>query len=229
MKHNYLFNRAIRGTIVVGALATALSASIAFADESNPGRGRGNRADAVASARGAASLAHRHAVKGTIKSVDGDKKSFVLTTRFGDLTVTTDEDTKYHAPGDESVAFAQLATDMTVIAQGERPNDTTLLAHRILVKPAKAERERGAEREDRTVTIGALSDITKDGSGVVTGFKVTPTGGTAVTFKVDAETEYTLKGIDEFSDASGKTIRVVSTKNSAGENVVLKVRVPATA
>ncbi|HEV2126442.1 MAG TPA: hypothetical protein VGW38_27095, partial [Chloroflexota bacterium] len=206
MKRNYLVSRAIRGTIVVGALATALSASIAFADQDNPGKGRANRANAVASARSDASLAHRHAVKGVVKdgSINTGNKTFTIVTKWGDLKVTTNNETKFHTRGEESFGFGDLKKDMVVMVQGERPADDTILARNIIAHLAKPKRERDVQRQDRTVTTGLVSEIKLD-NGVVTGFNVTPSGGTAVTFKVNAETEYTLKGIDEFSDANSKT------------------------
>ena len=84
--------------------------------------------------RGAAALG-RNAAHGTIASISGT--TFVLTTKHGEPTVTTDADTDYHSPGragearEGHLSVAALKVGQRVAVQGERPNDTMLLAKRV--------------------------------------------------------------------------------------------------
>jgi len=236
MNRNALLSHLLRGTLVAGALATSLTTGVAFAQRGQgQGQGQGNDHRAAAAAGhgkpahpGAASLAHRHGAKGTIASIDASKKSFVLSTKHGDLTVTTDEKTVYHAPKDEAVTFAMLAKDLRVMVQGERPSETALLAQRVNLLPAKDADDNKTDKDDkreaagRTVTTGAVSGSTTGGST----FTLTPTGGAAVTYQITADTEITTKGTATFKD--GATARVISKKDGTA-NVALKIRVPATA
>ncbi|HXI18567.1 MAG TPA: hypothetical protein VNM48_19555, partial [Chloroflexota bacterium] len=71
---------------------------------------------------------------------------FVLTTKQGELTVTTSAGTNFHSPsravktgvaaeesevGREKLTFATLKVGQRVAVQGERPNNTMLLATRV--------------------------------------------------------------------------------------------------
>ena len=141
MNRTTLFGRLLRGTLVAGAVATSLTAGIAFAEQGKS-QGSAHRADAATAAHGnpaspgSGSLAHRHGASGTIASVSGT--SFVLNTKQGDLTITTDSNTTYHAREGATATFATLAKGQRVNVHGDRPNDTTLLAERINLRPAKA-------------------------------------------------------------------------------------------
>jgi len=165
---------------------------------------------------------------GTIASIDATKKSFVLSTKHGDLTVMTDEKTVYHAPKDEVATFGTLAKDLRVMVQGDRPNDTTLHAKRVNLLPAKDADDNKTDKDDkreaagRTVTAGTVSGYTTGG----TSFTLTPTGGAAVTYQITADTEITTKGTATLMN--GATARVISKKDSTA-TVALKIRVPATA
>ena len=84
--------------------------------------------------RGAA-FGERDIANGTIKSISGT--TFILTTKQGELTVTTSADTNYHSPrqakeaGYEDLTFAVLRVGQRVALQGERQDDTTLFAKRV--------------------------------------------------------------------------------------------------
>lgn len=213
--------------LLAGAAAATVAAVPAFAEEKKPETAIEKAKEALEA------LAKRHGAEGTVKSVDADKKSFVLTTKQGDVTVTTNADTKYHAPKHKDASFASVKKDQRVAVQGERPNDATLLAAHVNILPTKEELE--AQREElkkkreeaadkRLVTTGVISNLSigTDGKG---GFSVTPQGGSAVAFVVNGDTIYTLKGVPAL--ANGQTARVVSTKNDAGQNVARSVQVPA--
>jgi hypothetical protein len=58
-------------------------------------------------------------------------------------------------------------------------------------------------------------------------FKLTPSGGSAITLKITADTQITIHGTATF--ANGQTVRVVSAKDSSGADVALRVVVPASA
>ena len=218
--------------LFAGALAAGLAAAPAFAEDKPDKTEKAEKKPENL----LAALAKRHAAQGTIKSLAADKKSFVLTTKQGDLTVTVTAETKYHAPKQESVTFDSLKKDQHVIAQGERPNATTLAAARINLLPTKEElKERLEKRKDevekqraaRLVTTGVLSSVSiaADGKGA---FTVTPQGGSGVNVITNADTVYTFKGIAS-GLASGQLARVVSVKNDAGQNVARQVHVPARA
>lgn len=247
MKHQNVAPRVARGALVSGALAVSLLlGGTAFAE---PGHSRQNshsqagqagaqfialsaqsapkaestkkneEAEGKAANPGAASLAHRKAAKGTIKSLDTSAKSFVLATKAGDLTVTTNAETKYQAAQDGATfTFSSLRVGLAVQVQGDRPNETTLLAKHIRERAPKKEDE---TEHDRTSTVGVVSDLAADRSS----FKVTPSGGTALTLKITADTVITERGTAVF--ANGATVRVVSEKDASGNAVALRIRVPA--
>jgi uncharacterized protein DUF5666 len=85
--------------------------------------------------RGAAELGESNAAHGTIQSISGT--TFILTTKQGELIVTTSVDTNYHSPrqakeaGYEDLTFATLRVGQRVAVQGERQDDTTLFAKRV--------------------------------------------------------------------------------------------------
>lgn len=115
---------------------------VAVKEEAHPAQGhmghrghRGHRGHQRAAALGLT------VAKGTIKSISGT--SFVLTTKQGDLTVTTSADTNFHGlsrrqareareAGYQDLAiintFAGLMDGQRVGVIGERQDDTTLLA-----------------------------------------------------------------------------------------------------
>ena len=221
--------------LLAGAAAATVAAVPAFAEEKSEKKPEKPEAAEKRAEAALSALAKRHGAEGTVKSVDADKKSFVLTTKQGDLTVTTNADTKYRAPHEEHPTFASIKKDQRVAVQGERPNDTTLLASHVNILPTKEELEqrreelkkkRDEEHAKRMVTVGTTSNVSTgaDGKG---GFSVTPEGGSAVTFVVNADTVYTLRGVSAL--ANGQRARVVSTKNDAGQNVARTVHVPAPA
>ena len=84
--------------------------------------------------RGAA-FGERDVANGTIKSISGT--TFILTTKQGELSVTTSAVTNYHSPrqakeaGYEDLTFVALRVGQRVAVQGERQDDTTLLAKRV--------------------------------------------------------------------------------------------------
>ena len=139
---------------------------------------------------------------GTVKSVDTGARSFVLTTTQGDLTITTDGSTTFRGTGNATATFTSLAANQRVLVTIDRPNATTLLARRVLLLPAQGDR-RDRKDDQRTVTVGVVSDLAGDRSS----FKVTPTGGTALTVKVTADTWTLLKGTAQL--ANGVTARVI--------------------
>ena len=175
---------------------------------------------------------------GEIKSIDANAKTFVLTTRQGDVTVTTDNSTTYHQ-GRDTLSFNDLKVGQRAVVQVNRPaasgtpsptatpgatptpGQTRVLARRVMILPERKERRR------RTVTVGSTSNvnIAANGTGSFSVTPVTPAGASAVSFVVDADTVYTLKGVSAF--ANGQRARVVSVKNDAGQNVARQVRVPA--
>ncbi len=231
MKNDGGFGWILRGALAAGVLATTLTATVAQADQ-GPGRGQGNgKGSTIAAERGkpempgSASLKGRHAAGGTIRSLDAAKQSFVLTTKHGDLTVATDINTEFKARGEETVTFAKLVKDQRVTVQGSRPNETTLLAKRVIVRsakdePAKADKDAKGEAAGRTAITGVISEYVAGKS-----FKVTPSGGAAVPLTITDKTKTTQKGTAMFGN--GQTARVVSTKDASGANVALKIRVPA--
>jgi hypothetical protein len=227
MNRSRFLSHLLRGGLAAGALA--VTAIPAFAQSGGQGAqgtqgaqgAQGNKPQK--GEKGAKVLAKRRGAMGTVASVNAGAKSFVLTTKQGDLTVTTDSSTVFKAHDVENASFATLAKDQRVVVTGERPNETTLLAKRVMVLKAKEKKEPKERGEDarRTVTTGVVSELAADG----TTFKVTPAGGTAVAFKVTAETQKTLVGTATF--ANGVTARVVSAKDASGNNVALRIRVPA--
>ena len=223
MNRSRFLTHVLRGSLAAGALA--VTAVPAYAQS---GKDKGDKSDKAN--HGAASLAKRRGAMGTVKSVSAsaNPQSFVLTTKQGDLTVTTNASTEYHVHGVEKAAFSNLAQGQRVVVTGERPNATTLLARRVRVLKAKDAKERGDKDEKgdagRTVTVGAASGVSIAANGTGS-FSVTPQGGTAVAFVTTADTEYQLKGVSGL--ANGQTVRVVSTKNASGQNVALRIRVPA--
>jgi hypothetical protein len=84
---------------------------------------------------GGSALGERNVAHGTIKAISGT--TFILTTKQGELTVTTSADTNYHSPrqakeaGYEDLPFAALRVGQRVAVQGERQDDTTLFAKRV--------------------------------------------------------------------------------------------------
>jgi hypothetical protein len=217
MNRNQLFGHLVRSGLAAGALASPLvfgAKGVAFAqnndkDEKRKDRRRGPNSDKREDNN---SLAGRRAVVGTVKSIDGNAKSFVLTTNQGDLTITTNGDTKYTEPGNKDAAFADIKVNERVAASGERPNATTLLAKRVhLMRNTK-----------RTTTTGTITEI----AGDLTSFKLTPTGtSTSMTFKIVAQTEIVIHGTAPY--ATGQTARVVSVKDSSGAEEARRVRIPA--
>jgi hypothetical protein len=156
----------------------------------------------------------------------------VLTTRGGDVTVTTDNNTTYHQ-GRNTLGFNDLKVGQRVVVQVSvpaasgssaptpTPGPTRVLARRVIVQPDRP------VRPQRTVTVGSTSNvnIAANGTGSFSVTPVTPAGAAAVSFVVDADTVYILKGVIAF--ANGQRARVVSVKNDAGQNVARQVRVPA--
>ena len=180
--------------------------------------------------------------QGEIKSIDAGAKTFVLTSRQGDVTVTTDTNTTYHQGRAQSLAFGDLKVGQRVVVQVDKPEKpaaagtpsatvtpgatatavpTRILARRIVILPEPK------ARQQRTVTVGSTSNVTiaANGTGSFSVTPVTPAGAPAVSFVVDADTVYTLKGVSAF--ANGQRARVVSVKNDAGQNLAKQVRVPA--
>jgi hypothetical protein len=228
--------------LLAGTVAAGLAAAPTFADDQRPAAAKA--AEKLAGKAGAqaekktenllAALAKRRAAEGTIESIDAGKKSLVIANNQGKLTVTTDDKTKVHLAGKENAAFGDLKVGQRVLAQGERPNDTTLAAARIAVLPTKEqiEEQRKKRKEEaekrraaRTVTTGTLSNVSiaSDGKG---SFTITPQGGSAVNVVTGADTVYTFKGIAS-GLANGQRATVVSVKNDAGQNVARQVHVPA--
>ena len=224
MNRNLLLSRMLRGALAAGALAAA-PAGVALADDNRGGRGRDKDKDKDKDKddrRGAASLAQRRAAMGTIKSIDNGAKSLVVTTKHGDLTITTNADTTFHGPREATATFASLVANQRVLVTGDRPNATTLLAKRIMLLPAQDDRA-GRKGANQTVTVGVVSDLAGDRSSL----KITPTGGSALTVKITADTSTLLKGTAQL--ANGVTARVISVKDASGAEVARRIQVPATA
>jgi hypothetical protein len=180
--------------------------------------------------------------QGEIKSIDAGAKTFVLTSRQGDVTVTTDANTTYHQGRAQNLGFGDLKVGQRVVVQVDKPDKpaatgtpsatvtpgatatavpTRILARRIVILPEPK------PRQQRTVTVGSTSNVSiaANGTGSFSVTPVTPAGAPAVSFVVDADTVYTLKGVSAF--ANGQRVRVVSVKNDAGQNLAKQVRVPA--
>jgi len=150
MNRNALLGHLLRSTLLAGAAAATLTTGVAFAEQGTShgkSQSSAHRAAAATTAlaqhgkpdrQGHASLAHRHGAHGTIASVTGT--SFVLTTKHGNLTITTDTNTTYHAREGATATFATLAPGLRVNVHGDRPSPTTLLAEGINLRPAKAEK-----------------------------------------------------------------------------------------
>lgn len=223
--------------LLAGALVAGATAIPAFAEEA-----KGNRPEAAGEKanHGETALAKRHGAQGTVDEVDSAKKMFVLVTKQGRLAVKTDEHTKYRMPHEEHPTFASLKKGLRVAVEGERADEKTLLASHVNMLPAKEEhgeadaakakseakkQERGEKHAEkgRTVTVGVASNVNIAANGTG-GLTVTPQGGSAVTFVVNADTEYQLKGVAGL--ANGQTIRVQSVKDGS-TNVARRIRVPA--
>ena len=237
MNRNNFLSGLLRTTLAAGALA--VSAAPVFADDDKDGKKeKGEKNEKKVIANKAANAAQkRRAANGTIKSVGGAGSaaggagsaagSFVLTIKQGDkqmdLIVTTDAQTTYRVPEVQNATLAALKADMRVVVTGERPNDTTLLARRVQV--LKAKKDDKNEKKDRLVTTGVASGVSNTALTVT---PAAPAGSAAVTFVLNAETEYSLTGV--IGLANGQTVRVASRKDAAGSaNVARQVRVPAKA
>ena len=239
--------------LLAAAGATSLAAVPVFAEDGEKEKGI-EKALSASDKRSATAkeklqkLAQRvkaRAGQGEIKSIDTGAKTFVLTTRQGDVTVTTDSNTSYHQ-GRNTLAFGDLKVGQRVVVQVNKPDKpaatstpsatatpgatatatatavpTRILARRVVILPERT------ERPQRTVTVGSVTNlnVAANGTGSFTLNPVTPAGAPAVSFVVDADTVYTLKGVTAF--ANGQRARVVSVKNDAGQNVARQVRVPA--
>ena len=221
--------------LFAGALAAGITAVPAFAEE---GHGKRPATAGEKANKGLASLAKRRAVQGTLTKVDGTAPALTLTLEtkhFGSLTVTTNDKTELRGKGHEDLTLAGLKDakliGSRIIAQGER-DGAKLIAKHLIVGPAKQDHDAKDSKDakdkkdgaaQRTVTVGVIGGITPGASNAITGFTVTPQGGSAVTYVANAETEYNLKGTAQLS---GLTVRVVSKKDGTS-NVALNVRYPA--
>jgi hypothetical protein len=220
--------------LLAGAAAATLAAVPAFAEDGEKGlqkaltasdERRANAKEKLQELAQRVKEAKLRAIQGTVESVTG--ATFVVATKQGNVTVTTNADTTYHGPGRDRASLASVVKGAHIVAQADRaaanatPTPATLLARRIVILPARK------ERPQRMVTVGSVTNLTiaSDGKGSFTLNPVTPAGSPAVTFVVDADTVYTLKGIIAF--ANGQRARVVSVKNDGGQNVARQVRVPA--
>jgi|GEM_PF-6922600 len=230
MNRNNFLSGLLRTTLAAGALA--VSAAPVFADDDkNLKKEEGEKKEKKEISSNAANAAQkRRAANGSIKSVGGSGSaagSFVLTIKQGDklvdLTVTTDAKTTYRVPDVQNATLAALKADMRVVVTGERPNDTTLLARRVQV--LKAKKDDKDEKKDRLVISGVASGVSNTALTVT---PAAPAGSAAVTFVLNAETEYSLTGV--IGLANGQIVRVASRKDAAGSaNVARQVRVPAKA
>lgn len=233
-------NRTRFFTLLAGGAAATIVAVPAFAEDGKEGKERAELAAKDSRSENAKQkleeLAQRIKARvgqGTVKSVDTVAKSFVLTTKQGDVTVTTDSSTTYHQGRSQTLTIDDVKVGSHVVVQADRPAAgatatpaptpaaATLLARRIVILPEKK------ERPQRTVTVGTTGSVSvaANGTGSFTLTPVTPAGASAVTFSVDADTVYTLKGTPAF--ANGQRARVVSIKNDAGQNLARQIQVPA--
>ena len=207
--------------LLAGTLAAGITAAPAFAQEGKRPATAGEKAN-----KGEAAMAKRRAVQGELTKVEGAALT-LETKRQGSFVVTTNADTKLRGKGHDEMELADLKDSKLigsrVIAQGERDGDK-LAAKHLIVRPAKKDHDDEADDKadaKRTVTVGVISGLPS--SGAITGFTVTPQGGSAVTFVANADTEYNLKGA---TLTNGQTVRVVSKKDGTN-NVAIKVRYPA--
>ena len=211
--------------LLAGTLAAGITAAPAFAQEGKRPATAGEKAN-----KGAAAMAKRRAVQGELTKVEGSGLNLTLTLetkRQGLFVVTTNDKTEFRGKGHDEMELADLKDSKLigsrVIAQGERDGDK-LVAKHLIVRPAKKDHDdEDDDKADakRTVTVGVISGLPS--SGAITGFTVTPQGGSAVTFVANADTEYNLKGA---TLTNGQTVRVASKKDGTN-NVALKVRYPA--
>ena len=223
MNRSQFLRRAFGGAIAAGVVAVTAVPAFAQSDKADKAN------------RGAAAQAKRRAVQGELTAVSGTAPTLklTLTTKRGEsVVVSTNADTEFRGKDHEDLTLASLTDKsklgLRVIAQGER-SGSDIVAKHLIVRPAKEQGDAAAKdkkKQDRqeagrTTTVGVVSELAADGSS----FKLTPTGGSAVTFKVTADTEKTLTGTATF--ANGVTARVVSTKDAAGNSVALRIRVPA--
>ena len=247
-------NRTRFFALLAGGAAATIAAVPAFAnDETKPAKQEKLakverlqiRQDAEERVKELAQRVRGSIGQGTVKSLDANARTFVVTTPRGDVTVSTDASTTYHQGREQSLSFASLQVGQRVVVQTDRPDkparparsagtptpgatptvaptatpsSSTLLARRIIILPEPK------PRQQRTVTVGAVSNVSIAANGTGS-FTVTPTGAAAVNFVADANTVYALKGVSAF--ANGQTARVVSVKNDAGANLAQQVRVPA--
>ena len=224
--------------LLAAAGATTLAAVPVFAEDGEKEKGI-EKALGAADKRSATAkekleqLAQRvklRAVQGTVDTVNG--ATFVVASKQGNVTVTTNADTTYHGPGRNSASLASVVKGARVVVQADRPAASgtpaagstptpTLLARRVIILPEPK------PRQQRTVTVGSTGNvnIAANGTGSFSVTPVTPAGAPAVSFVVDADTVYTLKGLPSFT--SGQRARVVSVKNDRNENLAKQVRVPA--
>ena len=235
--------------LLAGSLVTAVMAVPAFAEGPSDNASAKAKA-AVAGARGQsaekgaekanrvlAALAKRRAVQGELtaaKAVSSTVELTLETKRAGKVVVVANADTKLHGKGHDTLTLdgvSKLTAGARIIAQGERDGEK-LVAKHLIVRPAKVEKDEKDEKDPkedaakkRTVTTGVVGGITTNTSNVITGFTVTPQGGSAVTYVANADTQYQLKGVAGL--AKDQTVRVASVKNDAGQNVAKQVRVSA--
>lgn len=232
--------------LLAGALASTVVAVPAFAEQSRDKRpatagananhgaaseGRGKRSEAAGANanHGDAAKARRHAVQGVLTTVVGTAPALTLTlkTKHADpFLVTTNADTEFRGKDHDDLTLAGLKEMIgaRIIAQGTRDGNKLFIAKHVIVRPAQKDhddKDDKGEAAKRTITVGVIRGLPD--SGAITGFTVTPQGGTPVTFVANADTEYSLKGT---LLTNGLTVRVAS-KKVGSSNVALKVRVPA--
>src|SRR5688572_4245274 len=112
--------------LLAAAGVTSLAAVPAFAEDGEKGVQKALGASDKRSANAKEKLqelAQRVKARvgqGEIKSLDAGAKTFVLTTRQGAATVTTDASTTYHQGREKDLSFADLKVGQRVVVQVER-------------------------------------------------------------------------------------------------------------
>ena len=113
-------------------------AAVAYADPPtphDPPHGKPTKVPALSSQGGAVQALKRHGIFGTVKTLGTN--DFTVTTKQGDVVVTSTNSTKFRIPTKKSGSFGDLAVDDRVAVNGT-PNDAGGLdAKQVAVTPGK--------------------------------------------------------------------------------------------